>query len=289
VTSEAAFISPVPVPRIDHIMVLLDGPAHEAISQAAFLRERFARMKVKEADSSLAGQYSTLGIAGESTLIELFGPGNPSFGTLAGGLVFSFEEAGSAPAARAALDAHAEVSYHHDLIRRTPPGTDTEQPWYQMISVALGAGSPLLLFLNEVTPEYFRGIGARPGADGSLRRSAYLDATLGRADRPFLMQDVTGVTLSVSPERARRITDALTVFGYAVTECSGGWELCGHDLAIRLHVDELAAERITGIQLRLAPGSADSLPAREFRFGDTSRLVIEKDETAQWSFGCAGA
>jgi hypothetical protein len=270
-------------------MVLLDGPAHEAVSQAAFLRERFGRMKVKEADSSLAGQYSTLGIAGDSTLIELFGPGNPSFGTLAGGLVFSFEEVGSAQAARTALDACAGVQYHHDLVRRALPGTDAEQPWYQMISVALGAGSPLLLFLNEVTPEYFRGIGARPAADGALRRSEYLDATLGRADRPFLMQDVTGVTLSVSPERARKITDALTVFGYTAAEQPGCWELRGHDLVIRLQVDELAAERITGIQMRLAPGGADSLPARQFQFGSTSKLVIGMDGTAQWSFGPADA
>ncbi|HYS37073.1 MAG TPA: hypothetical protein VEO01_15745, partial [Pseudonocardiaceae bacterium] len=87
------------MPRIDHVMVLLDEQAYLDVAANTFLREEFARMHRKDADSSVAGKYATLGIAGENTLIELFGSA-----PLAGGLVFSFEEPGSSPLARARLD-----------------------------------------------------------------------------------------------------------------------------------------------------------------------------------------
>ena len=81
-----------PVPRIDHVMVLLHEQAYLDVAANTFLRDEFARMHRKDADSSVAGKYATLGIAGENTLIELFGSA-----PLAGGLVFSFEEPGSSP------------------------------------------------------------------------------------------------------------------------------------------------------------------------------------------------
>lgn len=266
-------------------MVLLDGAAHRDVSSSGFLAERLGRIKRKEAESSVAGQYSTLGVAGENTLIELFGSDLPSASPLTGGLVFSFEEPGSAQRARALLDASGEVKYHHDLVRRTVEGTDEQQPWYHLISVDLGEASPLLLFLNEVTPEYFQSLGARPEPDGRLPRKSYLDAALGAATGgKGLMRDVTGVTLSVTAERGRRLADALAVFGYAGAETAPGVrELRGPGLTVRLETGG-GMERVKEIKIGLDPEAYDPSIPGEFRFGETSRLVIESANTARWSF-----
>lgn len=271
-----------PVPRMDHVMVLLDAPAYRDVSGSGFLRERFGRLKEKTADSSVAGQYSTLGVAGDSTLIELFNADMPGPAPLTGGLVFSFEEPRSSEAARALLDASGQVKYHHDLVRRAVEGSAEPSPWYHLISVDLGEGSPLLLFLNEVAPAYFAAVGARPASDGTLRRRDYLNAVLGTpADRAPLMRDIAGVTLRVRAERARRIAEALAVFDYTVTQRPDGPELQRPELTIRLQLDENAVERIMEIEIRLAGGTHE--PA-EFQFGQTSRLIIETDATARWYF-----
>ncbi|MFI1163599.1 DUF5829 family protein [Streptomyces sp. NPDC020801] len=275
-----------PVPRLDHVMVLLDGAAHRDVSSSGFLAERFGRIKRKEAESSVAGQYSTLGVAGENTLIELFGSDMPSASPLTGGLVFSFEEPGSAERARALLDAAGEVRYHHDLVRRTVEGTNEQQPWYHLISVDLGEASPLLLFLNEVTPEYFQSLGARPEPDGRLSRKSYLDAALGAAaGGKGLMRDVTGVTLSVGAERGRRLADVLAVFGYVGAETAPGVlrELRGPGLTVRLETGD-GMERVKEIEIGLNPEAYDPSIPGEFRFGESSRLVIESAETVRWSF-----
>ncbi|MDT3397678.1 DUF5829 family protein [Streptomyces sp. B1866] len=242
-TTEPAARLKVPVPRIDHVMVLLDEDGHREVSASGFVAERFGRIRRKQADSSVAGPYATLGVAGEHTLIEFFGAALPAASPLVGGLVFTFEEPGSSLAARALLDASGHGTYRHDLVRRTERGTGERRPWYRMIDIDLGEGSPLLLFFNEVVPEYFRAIGARPAPDGRLRRRDYLAAALGEPyDGTKMMRDITGVTLAVGPRRARHLADALSVFGFRAADraahgvSTGIRELRGPGLRIRLDI-----------------------------------------------------
>ncbi|MFI0353847.1 DUF5829 family protein [Actinomadura sp. 9N407] len=281
-TSESEIAEPWPVPRIDHVMVLVDRPAYDAVAASRFVRERFGRLKEKHADSSVAGAYSTLGVAGDNTLIELFGTEMPGSAPLTGGLVFSFEVPGSSLAARALLDRSEGVEYRYDLVERGIDGEAEKRPWYHLISAGLGEGSPLLLFLNEVTPEYFAAAGGRPAADGTLRRSDYLDAVLGgRPTDSQAMRDIVGVTLLTGPERARAMARTLAVFGFTVTEDAGGLEVRGPDLTLRLRIDETARERITEIRLRISPERAEP---GEFDFSGGSRLVIEANGAARWFF-----
>ncbi|OLR94121.1 hypothetical protein BJP25_09900 [Actinokineospora bangkokensis] len=277
----APAVGSTPVPRLDHVMVLLDAETHRAVEETAFLAERFGRIKVKKADSSVAGQYSTLGVAGNSTLVELFGAALPSEAPLSGGLVFSFEEPGSSPAARALLDAQESVGYHHDLVRRVVDGHDEPQPWYHLISVDLGQANPLLLFLNEVTPEYYASLGAQAGPGGALRRDSYLDAVLGRPAAPgSLLRDIAAVTLLVGPERAAKLTAALAPFGWVPR----GTDLVGPGLTIGLRVGDWPRERVAEVLLDLDPTAwTDDIPA-ELDFGPRSRLVFEDPTTARWLF-----
>lgn len=275
-----------PLPRLDHVMVLLDGLTYRAIADSDFVGERFGRLQKKEADSSVAGQYTTLGVAGDNTLIELFGADLPAAVPLTGGLVFSFELPGSAARAQRLLDASGQVKYHHELVERAVAGEARRQPWYHLISVDLGEASPLLLFLNEVTPEYFAGLGAQPAPDGALRRRDYLDAVLGPAPAPpRLMRDIVAVRLLVDAERARRIADALTPFGFAAAESDGICELSGPDLTIELKVEESERGRISEIRMLVTGDVPYTDEQRRIRFGDHSVLTIEPGGLARWRFG----
>lgn len=289
-TTNAPSAGTMPVPRLDHVMVLLDPAAYQAATAAGFLGERFARLKRKEADSSVVGQYATLGVAGDNTLIELFGTqvgGGSS--PLTGGLVFSFEEPGSSVAARAALDAAGTVAYHHDLVTRARADGEPRQPWYHLISVDLGTDSPLLLFLNEVTPQYFAAIGAQPTAQGAMRRRDYLDATLGKpVNGALLMRDVSGVTALVAAKRAQRIADALLAFGYDCKQGDDGLELYGPDLVLRLRYTESVVDHIAEIEIQLAQEPAARLPNGDITFGESSRLAFASDGKAHWTFAPTG-
>jgi hypothetical protein len=276
-----------PVPHIDHVMVKLDPPGYQDVLESRFLADRFARLHEKHANSSLAGQYSTLGVAGQSTLVELFhaelrSSGLPSGVPLTGGLVFSFEEPGSSAAARDLMDASGEIRYHHELVTRTTEGTDQPRPWYQLISVDLGTASPFVLLLNEVTPEYFGAVGARPSADGTLRRRDYLDAVVGTdGGVTKLMRDIVGVTLLVHPQRVGPLSKVLGLFGYTATGHDDGLELRGPEMFLRLVVDESAAERISEVQIALAAQASEPM---EHSFAGSARLVIDADATARWIF-----
>ncbi|WP_282205269.1 hypothetical protein [Kitasatospora fiedleri] len=151
-----------PVPRIDHVMVLVGEDVLTAVDSNSFVEGRFGRVKRKVADSSVAGSYSTLGVAGRATLVELFGSPMPSASPLTGGLVFSFEEPGSSPVAHRLLD-EAGLRHQHQLVTRADPGSGEQQPWYHLINADLGEGSRILLFLNEVTPSTSRASGRCPG------------------------------------------------------------------------------------------------------------------------------
>lgn len=278
---EKTAVQAPPVPRLDHVMVLLDPADYQAVADSPFLGSRFARRKLKHADSSVAGSYSTLGLAGDNTLIELFGTPPAGAGALVGGLVFSFEQPGSSARAQAVLS-DAGVEYHHDLVRRTLPGNDEPQPWYHRITIALGPGCPMVLFLNEVTSAYLAAVGAAPAPDGSMTRAGYLDAAVGGSGDGLLMRDIESVTLVTTPERAARLTAALAPVGFVAGEDG---VLSGPDLTLRLRPAEDAAERITEIGVRLS--GADTAEQREYTFGAACRLVIDSPESARMLFSPA--
>jgi hypothetical protein len=281
VTTESSTLQAPPTPCLDHVMVLVDQETYAAVVAEEFLGTRFARRKHKQADSSIAGSYSTLGLAGRNTLVELF-EAVPNGSPLTGGLVFSFEHKGSARRARSVLDQSGLVGYHYDLVRRAVDGV--EAPWYHLINVDLGPGSPLLLFLNEVTPEYFASIGATEATDGTLRRRDYLDAALGEADGGNRMfGDITGVGVAVTPDRADRITSALIPFGFTAEHRPDGVELVRDDLTLVLRLVETEPERVTEIALALT-GAPGAEPGAEFVFGKGSRLIVDSATAARWIF-----
>jgi hypothetical protein len=267
----------------DHVMVLLDDDTYREVTTNEFLPTQFSRVKPKTADSSVAGRYSTLGLAGRNTLLELFVGTVPGPRRYTAGLVFSFELPGAVPRAREALLARAGIPAHHQLVERAEPD-GTPQPWYDLLAPDLGADSPLLLMLNQVTPEYYASLGARPGPNGELSRREYLNAVLGNAapdpagDGPEkLLGDLVGVTVRLRAARADRLTAVLTTLGYR--ERDGA--LHGPAFAVTVDVDDAAPEGVTEVTMTLT--RTPEAP-EEFRFGKGSRLLLDPAGSARWVF-----
>ncbi|MDP9793794.1 hypothetical protein J2S43_002306 [Catenuloplanes nepalensis] len=263
---------------MDHVVVMLDGTAYRAARDAAFLRDEFARVAVKESESSLAGTYTATAVLGTSTLVELFDVAAPPLPGVTAGLVLSFEVPGSAARA-AALLTGAGVPFSYELVRRAVPGEAGMRPWYHLIRPDLGPGNPFLLMITEVTGDYFRAIGAAEGPGGTLRRRDYLDARLGSPPPAHhLLGDVTEVRVRLHPDRSARLRDALTTLGFTAE----GPVLRGPDSVVHLTDGGTGPEGVTTVRVSLRrPADADGT----HRFGGTSALTFRAGaHDAEWRF-----
>jgi len=270
------------MPLPDHVMVLLDDDTYRDVNACGFLPAQFARVQPKAAGSSLAGQYSTLGLAGTNTLIELFRGAVPGPRRYTAGLVFSFERPGAVPAARRVLQERAGIPAHYQLVERTDPDSRAAAPWYHMLAPDLGPDTTLLVMLNQVTPDYYAGLGAQPGPHGRLLRREYLSAALrGAPGGTRMLGDIIGVTVRLCPAAAQRLSTALAALGYQVE----GTVLRGPSFTVTIEPDQTTSEGITALSLALAAAP----PRREeLRFGESSRLVLDPAGTATWTFAPVG-
>lgn len=270
------------IPHLDHVMVSLDPDAHRELLESPLLPGIFGRFKIKNAHSSMAGEYSSAGLAGHNTLIEFFHAESPVLPGTTGGLVLSFAVSGAVHRARKLLDERALTRPRYELVQRVSPGTSEPRPWYHLLRPELGEHSPFVVFLSEVTPEYLALLGAPMSDDGALRRDAYLDAALGEPPRPqHCLRDIARVTVRLRPERAAVVKATLIALGYRVL---GGdrRELHGPDFTLRMDIDDHGAEGVSEVVVDLA-GSA--LAGRELRFGDSCRLTVAPEgDSATWTF-----
>lgn len=270
-------------PHLDHVFLTVDRTTVEAIERCPFLaQERFGRFRVKNATSTLIGPYRTANVAGRSTFIEFFPDDAPPFPGVRLGLVLSFERPGQSAAARARLE-QAGIPVHHELVRRAVAGHPDPQPWYDLLRPDFGQGSPLTLFLSQITPEYFDRIGARRTSDGRQSREAYLAAAMKAAQSPdHYFADIRRVALRQQWDRADMLARVLTTLGYTQEAVAGAVRLHGPEASIDIHVDAHAPEGLLELELALTrPCDQDSLS-----FGAGSELLLgrARENVALWRF-----
>lgn len=267
---------------LDHVVVMLDPAAYRDLLASEYLRERFARVKVKEAASTFAGRYTSAAVAGENTLIEFFDVDRPPIPGTTCGLVFSFEVPGSHAEVLRRLQARGATPVTADLVRRAVEGEEEKVPWYHLVRPDLGPGSPFLLMLGEVTPEYFARIAGERGPAGELPRRGYLAGALGVPHTPeHRMRDVVEATVRLRATRAWQVAATLQALGYDLETRADGYRLRGPGMVIHLKADDEAVEGV--LSLRLAVGRDEGGPPW-LRFGESSVLTFEDGGTALWSF-----
>ncbi|WP_163510267.1 DUF5829 family protein [Fodinicola acaciae] len=245
---------------LDHIFVTVDTETYERARDSAFLRENYARVKVKEARSNLSGKYGSVCVAGTNTLFELFDAAVPPLPGISGGVVLSYEqEAALDDVYQRLLDAGV-TEVEQRRVERTVEG-DLTLPWYRLVRPNLGENSPVTLMFVAVSPVYYEHIGALPEADGRRTRRGYLDAVLGAENSAGkALADIGAVTLRVRAERAKRIIGTLETIGFQPSRENGEQVLAGTDVAIRIVVDDGAPEGVVamGAELR-QPWKGDPL------------------------------
>jgi hypothetical protein len=237
-------------PLFDHVFLVLDDDAYAAVAGSSFLRDDFARVKLKRLTSSIAGTYAGVGVAGTNTIVEFFPASAPPFPGLSAGLSLSFERPGAILQARDRLAA-AGLPARSELVRRDVPG-EGSRPWYHLLEPELDGDLGIRLMLAEVATEYFDRVGARRGDGGTLARSGYLDAALGGPpDSDRALVDVSGVTLRLTPARTARLAAVLRALGYVDAGAAGEIALRGPDSLLRLVADDTAPEGVTAVELVL--------------------------------------
>ena len=281
-------------PHLDHVFLTVDAKTYDDVVNCHFLKtELFGRFRIKTANSTLIGPYSTANVAGESTFVELFPDSAPPFEGIELGIVMSFDRVGESMVARHRLSEREIVPLHYELVRRTVDGDAEPQPWYHLLRPDFGEGSPFTLFLSEITPEYFARLGARPGPDGTQDRAAYLAAAMKAAQTPdHYLLDIAGVELRLRPDRARTLGETLKALGYQDLSAtngaaSGTQRLRGPEAEIRIEADDQAAEGLLALDLAMTRPYPE--PRCQFVFGQSSTLILSPDGhedcSAIWQFG----
>lgn len=266
---------PIPV-TLNHLYIVVDTETYEAIGSDPFLKEKFAPFEMRttsRADRTYMGEY----FYGTNTYFEFFDAANPGNGPRGkSGLAFGVDHSGDLQSLEKQLRRQFDVE--SGPITR---GIEGEQvPWFKILSVA--APMQLSTWLMEYDPEFLRRWKPQAGGarEGIRRRDilARYTASLGLADRPFLMSDVSGMIAAVDAQTRASILRFCSALGHEVDSSGEKVVIRGPDFTVTLIDETEALHGIRQIEFRVRRVKASSR-----RIG-ASTLEIRGNGTAVWSF-----
>ena len=272
-------------PHLDHVFLTVDSTTLSDIQESALLsEEQLGRFRIKHASSTLIGPYRTVNVAGQSTFIEFFPASAPPFPGISLGIVMSFERPGQSLRARQRLELEG-IPVRREMVWRSVEGSADPQPWYRLLRPEFGDDSPFTLFLSEITPEYFKHIGAQCTPDGHQTREAYLTAAMKapQAEKHYF-EDLRRVTLCLSEQRSWRLRAVLEALGHVCKEEAGRLLLQGPSGVLDVVIDDRGGEGLRQLDISLTrPFQGEP---RVLRFGNRASLELSPlgDATARWSF-----
>jgi hypothetical protein len=252
------------------------------VIQSEFLRDSFARVKAKQASSTLSASYASIGVGGASTLIEIFDVNTPPLPGLRSAVVFSFEQSGEIDEVYRRLARCVDTPLRHELVERKSDPNAPGVPWYTLVMPNYGERASFTTFFSEVTRSYYQSLGAGFGPQGELLRSAYLDAAMGLRVRPDQhLRDVIGASWRLEQAHLDLFVACMADLDYRVERRGGEVVVSGPQATLRLESAEGRPSGVTELRLALAR----PLPAgTSLRFGARSELRAEDDATAVWTF-----
>jgi hypothetical protein len=271
----AAEPSTIPVP-LNHLYIVVDTETYEAIGSDSFLKEQFAPYETRmttRADRTYIGEY----FYGTNTYFEFFDAGNPGNGPRGkSGIAFGVDRAGDLTSLEKQL--HKQFNVDKGPITR---GLDGEQvPWFTMLSVV----EPMQLsaWLMEYDAEFLQQWKPQAGGarDGIRRRdilSRYV-ASLGLAERPYLIRDITGIVAAVDPQTRRSLVRFCGALGHEIASAGDRTIIRGPDFTLTLIDETDALHGIRQIEFQINRSRAATR-----RIG-SSTLQIRSNGTAVWSF-----
>lgn len=275
VAASAADPPAIPVP-LNHLYIVVDTETYEAIGADAFLKEQFAPYETRmttRADRTYIGEY----FYGRNTYFEFFDAGNPGNGPRGkSGIAFGVDRAGDLVSLEKQL--HRQFDVDKGPITR---GLDGEQvPWFTMLSVA----EPMELdsWIMEYDPEFLQrwkpqAGGARQGVRRRDILSRYV-ASLGLADRPYLIRDITGIVAAVDAQTRRTLIRFCGALGHEIASSGDRAIIRGPNFTLTLIDETDALHGIREIEFEVGRGKMMT------RRVGSSTLQVRANGTAVWSF-----
>ncbi len=269
---------------LNHVYRVLDAATFGAADHSEFLRSelaQFERRTTKSGDDSWTGLY----FYGQNTYFELL-EADPARLLSAGqaGIALGVEEPGASAAVRTALGGLGAGPAVSTPRPRESGGRMV--PWFLMTGFE-PEDSELVTFVMEYDAAFLAQWNPEilPGLSGISRR-AVLERYRAKAARAVpardpLLRDVTGVTLALSPELARRLGVELAALGYRRDEEGPRTDWVGPDARITVVPSTAKSQGLAAIEMSLLRRPAER---RTISLGPRARLEIRPEGTATLTF-----
>lgn len=277
---------PVKLPKVhlSHLYIVLPPQTLKAIIKSPFIHERFANADNGMPDFSAPVPTShSLYIRGMNTYLELLSTNNPWKEPLGkGGIGFMVENEGEIEQVHQHLSANKDNQA--EVMKRLNTwqfGSDTKTPWNHVVYLQdkKSRAASVNTWVSQYDPQYFTALyPSRKDRIHTLQRKEFL-APLFSQDK--LLHDITAITLALDKGQRERLETELALFGFRGTGSQQNRTFERPDIRLNIVPATEKAQGILEIQLAL-----QTVPTRKqtLDFGTNSRLVINKDRTANWFF-----
>ncbi len=283
----------------NHLYIVLDDKTYRAIQASDFLLSAFSgyelRSTVTAAGETWAGTYYYC----QENYLEFFGESTGKHwqpGAREGwaGLAFSSDSAGGVETARQVMKETTGAEPFYELRKLDVGGTQVNWFHYVRLAEQVGLGS-FNSWIMEYHPDIFQLKGIPLPTTGMLSRRAYLSRWNPGGNNPEIdnarriapvFSKVIGATIHMNDNQAIQYSRIMQALGYTVKEETGQLVVsaAGFSLTIHLRSEEAfpASYCLSSLRLEMVRPSVAPIT---FVFAPRSRLVLNKNLTADWFFG----
>jgi hypothetical protein len=283
----------------NHLYIVLDDKTYRAIQASDFLRSAFSgreqRSTITGAGETWAGTYyycqdNYLEFFGESTGRHWRSGAQEGWG----GLAFSIDKAGGVERVRHLIEEAFGYKPFYEL-RKLAVGEQNFN-WFHYVSLAEQVGLESFdSWVMEYHTDIFQMKGIPLPASGELSRRAYLspwNSNSGVASKREnqrsvpVFSRVIAATINMSSSHAVIYSKVMQALGYTQKEEAGQILLSGNGFTLRICLQPEEAipsgYRLSSLRLEMIRPSVAPIT---FVFAPGSRLILNDDLTADWSFG----
>ncbi len=272
----------MPAVYLNHLFIILDKDAYEAIASSEIIRNEFAGFEQRTTQAGSGDSWSGTYLYGERTYIELFEAADDGWGGPGDcGIAYCVEAKGGIQKVAAALNKKLGEGVVLPFLQTM--ATDRgEVPWFHVAQMVYGDGEENLglstwvmeyhpAFLNTIEPEMYP-------EPGTISRKEYLKRFF---DSGKYLREIDEIRISLPPQRARTFIDELESYGWKM-ERQGSVTVCsGPEITITVECPEGSETAICAIGFSLL---REKEGQKVYEFGENLTLEFGDGLKAVWKF-----
>ncbi|HUX07501.1 MAG TPA: DUF5829 family protein [Acidobacteriota bacterium] len=272
----------MPAVYLNHLYIILDGEAYEAIASSEIIRNEFAGFEQATTQAGSGDSWTGTYIYGERTYIELFEAADDDWGGPGDcGIAFCVEAEGGIQRVEAALNRKLGEGVVQPFLQ-TMATDEGEVPWFHVAQLVYGDGEENMgfstwvmeyhpEFLSTMAPEMFPQPGAISRREGLQRFF----------DPDKYLKEIVEIRMSLPLRRAETFFDELAALGWRV-EKQGSMTVCnGPEITITVESAEGSETGIREIGFSLL---REKQGQKVYEIGESSSLEFGDGLKAAWKF-----